>query len=541
MLAQPALEAQVDAVGGLRFQQRVADVIVVAVLAIQQRRHKLVEVGTLQAAGQRDIDAGRVVEVPFQVQRGQQHVVVAAGRTFGLAVLAVADVGLRGLVAQAGFPGEAVALAGHHHVRIDAGFLDQRTDAVVEFVDHRIAFVLGFPGEVGVGDVALLAAPIQAELQFRSADRARMGQSEAGLLVAGIHRLRLGLGLVPIAVDVFVLLFALGAGVAETRVVEFEFGGAAGHLETVVGAQPPIRLPDRIQARHVRFDHVAVVVLDFVRDLGDIAFGLDVEAVDAETAGLADVGRPRQVGRRIATVLDLALVLEASQLVHGRVGKPVGALQLAAIAILQVDAGQDAPAEEIAAGDRAEARVDLAVERAGGTDAHVAAVEHVGIAQDDVDGAGHRVTAAVGAVAAQDLDVVDHLRGDAVDPERAVIARTRHLLAVDQHLGVTGGHAAHHRAVELHDVGADEGHAGHALEHVADRRRLEALEIFQVEAQHRRGVFGAVAVGDLGLDHDLVQVLRVDGGQVGGAAAIRRDLLRGGEAGRQQCHAEQGA
>ena len=135
--------------------------------------------------------------------------------------------------------------------------------------------------------------------------------------------------------------------------------------------------------------------------------------------------------------------------------------------------------------------------------------------------------------------MVDHFRGDAVDPERAIVTGARHLLAVHQYLGVAGGHAAHHRAIELHDVGADEGDARHALEHVANGRRFEALEVFEVETQHRRSVLGAVSIGDLALHDDLVQVLGVGRGQVGGVAAIRPDLLGGCEAGRQQRHAEQ--
>src|SRR5690606_2729692 len=259
-------------------------------------------------------------------------------------------------------------------------------------------------------------------------------------------------------------------------------------------------------ARDVGGDHFAVVVFLLEGHFGHVAVGPDVEAVDAEAAGVADVGGVRDVAGVVAAVLDLDLVLPADQFFHRRIGEPVGALELAAVAILHVDACEDAAAQRLAAGDRAERGIDLAVVPAVHADAEVAAVEFVGVAQHDVDRAGHRVARAVGAVAAEDLDAVDHLGGDAVDPERAVVAGAWHLLAVDQHLGVAAAQAAQLHAVEFHDVGADEGGTREALDHVADGGRLEALEVFQVVAEHGFRVGGAVAVGDLALDHDRVEL-----------------------------------
>ncbi len=332
------------------------------------------------------------------------------------------------------------------------------------------------------------------------------------------------------------LLLALGAAVLETGEIQVQPGAAAGHVEAVAGADAPVLLVHRVQPRHPRFDDVAVVVLDFVRDLGDVAVGLHEETVHAQPAAVADVGAVGDIGRVVAAVLHLVLVLPAEQLAAAGVGVAVRALDLAAVAVLHVDAGQQAPAQRLAAGHRAEGGVELAVEPAVDAHAQVAAVELVGVAQHDVDGAGHRVAAAVGAGAAQDLDVVHHFGRDAVHPERAVVAGAGHLLAVDQHLGIAGGHAAHHRAVELHDVRADEGHARHALEHVADGIGLEALEVLQVVGQHRFDVGGAVAVGDLALDHDGVQLLRF-------ARAVRGAIRTGlGErrARRQQGGADEG-
>src|SRR5690606_19144032 len=245
----------------------------------------------------------------------------------------------------------------------------------------------------------------------------------------------LGLGLVPRAVDIGVRLLGLHALVLEPGVVEVELGGAAGHVEPVLGADAPVLLVDGREARDVGGDRFAVVVLFLEGHFGDLAVGLDVEAVDAEAPGFADVGGPGDVARVVAAVLDFLLVLPADQFLPRRIGVAVRALELAAVAVLHVDAAEDAAAQRLAAGHGAQGRVDLAVVPAVHAHAQVAAVEFVGVAQDDVDRAGDGVARAVGAVAAQDLDAVDHLRRDPVDPERAVVAGAGHLLAVDQHLG----------------------------------------------------------------------------------------------------------
>ena len=317
--------------------------------------------------------------------------------------------------------------------------------------------------------------------------------------------------------------------------VEVELGGAAGHVETVFGADAPVLLVDGGRAGNVGGDHLAVVVLLLERHLGHVAVGPDVEAVDAEPAGLAHVGGPGQVAGIVAAVLDLGLVLEADQFVHRRIGEAVRALGLGAVAVLHVDAGQDAAAQRIAAGHRAEGRVHFAVVPAVDADADVAAVELVGVAQHDVDRAGHGVARAVGAVAAQDLDPVDHLRRDPVDPERAVVAGAGHRLAVDQHLGIAAAQAAQLHAVVLHDVRTDERGARHALDHVAHGVGLEALEVFQVVGQHRGGIGRAVAVGDFRHHHDAVQVLGRGRGRVRGIGGrTAGGLAEGGTAGRQQ-------
>src|SRR5690606_22315671 len=294
---------------------------------------------------------------------------------------------------------------------------------------------------VGVVDLALLGAVVDAELHSGRADHALVRQPEARLGVAGVDVKALGLGLVPLAIDVGVRFLGLHALVLEARVVQVQLRGAAGHVEPVLGADAPVLLVDGGEAGHVGGDHLAVVVLLLEGHLGDLAVGLDVETVDAEATGLADIDGIGDVARVVAAVLHFLLVLPADQLGHRRVRVAVRALGLAAVAVLHVDAAQQAPAQGLATRDRAEGRVDLAVVPAVHAQAQVAAIELVGIAQDDVDRAGDRVARTVGAVAAQDLDAVDHLRRDAVHPERAVVTGAGHLLAVDQHLGVAAAQA----------------------------------------------------------------------------------------------------
>src|SRR5690606_22643891 len=159
----------------------------------------------------------------------------------------------------------------------------------------------------------------------------------AGFGIARVHRLGLGLGGIPLTVDVFVLFLALGAAILEAGEIHVQAGGAAGHVEAVAGADAPVLLVDRVQARHRGFDDVAVVVLDLVRDLGDVAVGLHEETVQAQAAAVADLGGVGHVGRIVAAVLHLVLVLPADQLAAAGVGIAVRALDLAAVAVLHVD------------------------------------------------------------------------------------------------------------------------------------------------------------------------------------------------------------
>ena len=475
-----------------------------------------------------------------------------------LRVLHVVDVRTRGLVAQAGFPRERIALAAEHQVGIQALLVDDRRHAAVQVIVDRergnLARRIGLPL---VGDqlaFALLGAVVHAELHLGVAGRARVCQLEAGFGVLGgggfrgVHGLLpLGAvdapGVVEVAAGALEQLLALGGGlrVLEARMVHAHLGATAGHVEFVLGADAVVLLVVRVQAGDTDVLGLALFELLLERHLADVALGLHVEAVDAELRAVADIDRIRQVARVVAAVLDLRLVFPADLVCEvgaAVVLEAVGALFLAAVAVLHVDAGQHAATQGLERGHRAEGGVGLAVVPAIDAQAQVAAVELVGIAQHDVDRAGHGVAAAVGAGAALDLDVVDHLRRDAVDVERAVVAGARHLLAVDQHLGVAAAQAAQLGAVVFHDVGADEGDARHALEHVADGVGLEALEVLEVVGQDRRGGVGAVAVGDLALHDDAVQFLwcrfRVLGA-IGGLGLRQR--LPGG----QQREAQQGA
>lgn len=97
---------------------------------------------------------------------------------------------------------------------------------------------------------------------------------------------------------------------------------------------------------------------------------------------------------------------------------------------------------------------------------------------------------------ADDLDPLHELGGDAVDQERPIVLTAGGAAAVDQHLAVARRQAAHRDAVELQHVGG-EGDAGHALEHLAHRDRLEPLEVLEVVGEHGVRVGGPVTEGDV--------------------------------------------
>src|SRR5690606_1108861 len=261
-----------------------------------------------------------------------------------------------------------------------------------------------------------LAAVVDAELHFRGGERALVRDPEAALGVGGVDVERLALVGFPLAVDELLFLLALGAPVLEAGVVEVDFGGTSGHVEPVAGAHAPVGLVGFGQARNVLGDDFAVVVFLLEGDLDLLAVGLDVEAVDRQAAGVADVGGVGDVARIVLAVAGVGLVFPRHQFHVLGIVVAVAAFDLGVVAVLHADPGQQAATERLAGGHRAEGRLLLAIVGAHRADADVAAVELVGVAQHDVDRAGHGIAGAVGAVAAQDFHALDHLGRDAVDP-----------------------------------------------------------------------------------------------------------------------------
>src|SRR3546814_11387965 len=109
---------------------------------------------------------------------------------------------------------------------------------------YRVAFVLGGELVVGVVELALLGAVVDAERHPRGAERALVREFEAGLGVAGVDVQALGFGLVPLAVDAGVRLLRLHALVIAPGMVEVAIGGAAGHVAPVFGDAAPVLLVD---------------------------------------------------------------------------------------------------------------------------------------------------------------------------------------------------------------------------------------------------------------------------------------------------------
>ena len=121
----------------------------------------------------------------------------------------------------------------------------------------------------------------------------------------------------------------------------------------------------------------------------------------------------------------------------------------------------------------------------------------VALARDDVDRAGDRARSGLGGRCTQDLDPLDLVGRERVERE----AR-RHALAVEQDLGVAVAQATQADRAVAAGPSLDR-HAGQALEHVAERRVAEAVDLLAADDDLGRGrvaplldVVGAAA-GDL--------------------------------------------
>jgi hypothetical protein len=134
-------------------------------------------------------------------------------------------------------------------------------------------------------------------------------------------------------------------------------------------------------------------------------------------------------------------------------------------------------------------------------DAQLVQLLHQRLAQDDVDGAGHRARTGLGGGRALDLDALDLVGSDLVDRE----AR-RHALTVDQQLREAAAHAAHAdlAAATRPSAGRDAGQAAHQIGEVAV---AEAQQVVAADDDlARRGGAAAVLVAVLARDLDLVEL-----------------------------------
>src|SRR3546814_16803970 len=103
-------------------------------------------------------------------------------------------------------------------------------------------------------------------------------------------------------------------------------------------------------------DRFAIVVPLLEGHFGHLAVGLDVEAVDAEAPGLADLGGVCHVARVVAAVLALLLVLPAHPFLHRRLRIPVRALDIAEVPHVPYDTTEVAAATGLASGPCAKGR-----------------------------------------------------------------------------------------------------------------------------------------------------------------------------------------
>ena len=287
---------------------------------------------------------------------------------------------------------------------------------------------------------------------------------------------------------------------------------AERHLEA--GHDPVIRLLEGVEL--VGLDRLglefAVVVLgrELAADLGLGTIGVHVEGageplaslahLHAHVAGPGDVGAlalVRVLDHRRERRLHAALAVECP-LELGRI--------LAVEALLVVE--RRAPFHVVVGvAERQEcARIGLAVVVVG-ADAVDAARELRAFLQDDVQRAADALAVDVARRAADDLDPLDQLGRNAVDDDGVVVRAAGHATAIDQDLGVFAADAAQRRLGVLADV-ALEADARDALHHVADRKRLEALEVFLVVGKDRRGLVDTISRVDALREH-------LDFGQLG--------------------------
>ena len=109
-------------------------------------------------------DTVGLTQLPFEVNRRQQLLVIRTGRAVDSAVLDIADARIGGLVAQTPLPAQIARIARELDVRVEALFLDHAGDDAVGLVHDQISFVLRLPLQRRVSDLALLLTSVHADL-----------------------------------------------------------------------------------------------------------------------------------------------------------------------------------------------------------------------------------------------------------------------------------------------------------------------------------------------------------------------------------------
>ena len=314
---------------------------------------------------------------------------------------------------------------------------------------------------------------------------------------------------------IFHLVLELERVVLERGVAKLEGGLAAERLELVAAIHREAFLidVDIVAVDDVdivqRFNAVAVFDRVFVLE----ALGLHVKAVEGEFAILANRRFPGEVRRVIRAVARIALELAVVQ-VFANIVIAQRRLALRVVTALHARAEQQAAVADLAAPHGASRFTHATIIERQGAETDIAAFKSIAVFQNDVDRARHRVARTVGRGRAHDLDLGDQFGRNAIHEEGGISAvadrarrraGARHFFAIDQDLRVGRIKAAQAHAIRFQHV-RQEGDRRHALQRVANRQRLKALEIVGVVNKNRRRVGGTVAVGDAVDDNHIARV-----------------------------------
>nr|GEU28207.1 hypothetical protein [Tanacetum cinerariifolium] len=341
---------------------------------------------------------------------------------------------------------------------------------ILALAGHALLGGLGHHRAVQRGSVAQFAAEAVAVGRVTAGVDAEF-HVELGAFVQLAHPVQVGTSETVVAAEA-----AVDAVVVRARIgVEVDRGQAAG----VVGER--VVVDEGLPGQRVAAVERPVDARRQVDAVGPAPLG--------PGRGAVDVGHAHRIGARLRAGRHAVILVAPGVQAHG--------IRHGAIAVRQLQAGAG--------------RIELAALGAAEFD-HVL-VELDRFFQHDIDGAGNRLRAELGAGRAQHLDAFDHVGRQVVDGKAG-----RRFFAVDQNLRIAGAQAAHADFAAAAPGRAAHRDAGDAFQHVVDGRVAVFLQFFAVDHGLAGGIVAArIVAGGRALDHDLLHHgFGLDAGRAGG-------------------------